>query len=96
MTASSTSPPERTACTTESGASEIAATCSTQAPEPTPMPIANQRWLHSEAARAQRVADVDRAARRSAAVLVEEREVRCERAEQREQDAEMEGQEIRP
>ncbi len=48
MTASSTIPPDSTAWTTESGARVIAATCKPQAPAPTSMPIANQRWLHSE------------------------------------------------
>jgi hypothetical protein len=50
MTASSTRPPASTAWTTDSGASEIAATCSSHATRPTSMPIANQRWLHSERA----------------------------------------------
>ncbi len=50
ITASRTSPPESTAWTTDSGASEIAATCSSQAARPTSMPSANQRWLHSEIA----------------------------------------------
>ena len=50
MTASSTRPLDSTTCTTDSGASEIAATCSSHAARPTSMPIANQRWLHSEIA----------------------------------------------
>ena len=41
MTAIRTTPPESTTWTTESGASEIAATWSAQPPAPTSMPIAN-------------------------------------------------------
>ena len=41
MTAMSTTPPDRTTCTTDSGAIEMAATCSSQPVPPTPMPIAN-------------------------------------------------------
>ena len=50
MTASSTSPLDSTTWTTDSGASEIAPTCRIQAKRPTSMPIANQRWRHSEPA----------------------------------------------
>ena len=46
--------------------------------------------------RAQRATDVDRRRGAGTAVLVEEREVRGERACERQQDAEVEGQEIRP
>ena len=47
MTAMSTTPPESTTCTTDSGAKEIAATCSAQPIPPMPMPIANQREAQS-------------------------------------------------
>ena len=43
MTARITTPVESTAWTTEIGARAIAATCSSQAPSATAMPIANQR-----------------------------------------------------
>jgi hypothetical protein len=43
VTASMTTPVDSTACTTDSGASASAATCSAQAPAPTTIPIANQR-----------------------------------------------------
>ena len=47
MTASSTTPPERTAWTTDIGASASAPTCRTQAPTATSIPIANQRERNS-------------------------------------------------
>ena len=47
MTAMSTTPPERTTWTTDSGTSEMAATCRAQAPPPTTMPIVNQREEYS-------------------------------------------------
>ena len=47
MTAITTTPVESTACTTEIGARAIAATCSSQAPSATAMPIANQRERNS-------------------------------------------------
>jgi hypothetical protein len=50
MTAIRTTPPERTTWTTERGAREIAATCRSQPPAPTPMPIANHLEDHSDLA----------------------------------------------
>ena len=54
------------------------------------MPIANHFELHSEIARADRVLDVDLARLAGAAVLEEERDVRGEGADEREEDAEVE------
>ena len=54
------------------------------------MPIANHLERNRPAARAQRVRTSTVGAAHGPAVLVEEREVRGERAEQREQDAELE------
>ena len=47
ITAMSTTPPESTTCTTDSGTSEMAATWRAQAPPPTIMPIENQREEYS-------------------------------------------------
>jgi hypothetical protein len=47
ITAMRTTPPLSTTCTTDSGANEIAATCSSQPPPPTAMPIANHFEHHS-------------------------------------------------
>src|SRR5918992_891020 len=66
----STTPPLSTTCTTDSGASEMAATCS-----------------------AQPVADVDLGRGARAAVLEEEAEVRGDRAQERQQDAELKSHE---
>ncbi len=46
MTAMSTTPPDRTTWTTDSGAIEMAATCSSQPPPPTAMPMANHFEVH--------------------------------------------------
>ena len=90
ITASSTTPPARTAWTTESGASAIAATWSSQAPS-ADAPC-RSRTTSSSTARPRCAAGARcrPAGRAGPAVLVEEREVRGERAEQREQDAELE------
>ena len=93
ITAMRTTPPLSTTCTTDSGASEIAATCSAQPTPPTTMPIANHFEVHSAFAAAQRVADVDLGAGARAAVLEEEPEVRGDGAQEREQDAELKGHE---
>ena len=47
ITAMRTTPPLRTTWTTDSGANEIAATCSAQPPPPTSMPMANHFEVHS-------------------------------------------------
>ena len=57
-------PAASTACTTDSGATAIAATWKIQAPEAITMPIANIRELNSSRRRPQRVPHVDRLAPR--------------------------------
>ena len=89
MTARRTTPPDRTACTTDIGARARAATCSTQAPSATSIPIANQREANSASRRGERPADVDRGRSAGSPVLVEEAEVRRDRAEQCQQDADV-------
>ena len=60
MTASSTTPPARTAWTTDIGARASAATWKPQAPIATTMPIANHFEREQRLRRVQRVLDVDR------------------------------------
>ena len=91
MTAISTTPPASTTWTTDIGAIASAATWKPQALVATTMPIANHFERVQRLRRAQRVTDVDRRGLAGAAVLEEEAEVRDERAEEREQDAELKG-----
>ena len=90
MTARITTPVESTACTTEIGASAIAATCRIQAPSATPMPIANQREEKRALTGLQGVADVDLGGRARTLVLVEEAQLRRHGAGERDQDSQIE------
>ena len=89
MTAIRTTPPASTTWTTDIGAIASAATWKPQALVATTMPSANHFERVQRLRRPQRVADVHRRGLAGAAVLEEEPEVRNDRAEQREQDAEL-------
>ena len=91
ITASSTTPPARTACTSERGATAIAATWKIQAPEAISMPSENSLEANSAARRAQRVADVNGLSLPRATMLVQKADVGGQRAAEREQDAEKSG-----
>src|SRR6201994_4957635 len=84
MIASRTMPPARTACTSDSGATDIAATWNTHAPAPMTHPIVNS----GEANRALAVCTGRRMSRAGSAVLIEEADVGGQSAEKREKDAE--------
>ena len=81
-----------TAWTSESGASASAATCSAHAPTATSMPIANHFERNSPTALRSGWLRLDVGSRARAAVLQEEAEVRREGADEREEDAEFDGQ----
>ena len=85
-------PPASTTCTRLSGASAIAATCSSQATAAISMPIANQRTRNSARPERQRMTREHARRKRCTALLEEEREVRDDRAAEREQDSELDGQ----
>ena len=89
-TASITTPVESTAWTTDSGANAIAATCRTQAPTATAMPIANHFCANSDLtlSHGRRMSTFGGVT--GAAVLVQEAELRHEGAAEREQDSEVE------
>ena len=91
-TASITTPVESTACTTDSGASASAATCSSQAPSGDAHADREPLGAEQRRAAAQRMADVDRGRLVRATVLVEEAELGRDRAAEREQDAEIQAQ----
>ena len=88
MIASSTTPPASTAWTTDRGATAIAATWKIQAPAAISIPTANSGRGIQTPGGADRAADVDRRSRARAAMLEQKADVRRERADQREQDAE--------
>ena len=82
-----------TACTSESGASAMAATWKSHAPIATPMPIANHFEVQRSAGAAQRVLPLDIRGSAGATVLEQEGQVREESAQEREQYADLNGHE---
>ena len=89
ITARITTPVERTAWTTDSGAKASAATWKNQAPVATAMPIANHLHEYSCFAVRKRMPDVDRGGLVRALVLVKKAQLRGDGAGQREQDAQI-------
>ena len=89
ITAMSTTPPESTTWTTDSGASEIAATWRVQAPAADDHADGEPARGVQRLGRAQRMAHVDGRSLASTAVLEEEAQVGSDGAEQRQQDAEL-------
>ena len=81
-------PPARTAWTSESGATDIAATWKTHAPAPITQPIVNSGEANRALADRQRPAHVHRRRRAGSPVLVQEADIRGQSAQKREEDAE--------
>ena len=83
MIASITMPPARTAWTSDSGATDIAATWNTHAPVPISQPIVNSGEANSALADWIGLRTVHRRGRAGSPMLVEEADVRRERAQKR-------------